>query len=39
MRVAPTQVAGWTGLIPAGAVGLIIVLALVGVRPRLAEYR
>ncbi len=30
---------GWTGLIPAGAVLAIIVLALAGVRIRLAEYR
>jgi hypothetical protein len=30
---------GWTGLIPAGAVAFIIVATLVGVRPRLAEYR
>jgi hypothetical protein len=30
---------GWTGYIPAGAAILIIILALAGVRPRLAEYR
>jgi hypothetical protein len=30
---------GWTGYIPAAAAALIIVLVLVGVRPRLAEYR
>ena len=32
-------VRGWTGLIPAIAVLLILALMLVGVRPRLAEYR
>jgi hypothetical protein len=31
--------AGWTGLIPAVAVLLIVILTLVGARPRLAEYR
>jgi hypothetical protein len=31
-------VRGWTGLIPAGAVVLIIILVVAGVRPRLAEY-
>ena len=30
---------GWTSYIPAAAAALIIVLVLVGVRPRLAEYR
>jgi hypothetical protein len=30
---------GWTGLIPAGAVAFIVLAILVGVRPRLAEYR
>ncbi len=30
---------GWTGLIPAIAVVLILALVLVGVRPRLAEYQ
>lgn len=30
---------GWTGLIPAGAGLLIMLLVLIGVRPRLAEYR
>jgi hypothetical protein len=30
---------GWTGYLPAGATILIIILALAGVRPRLAEYR
>jgi uncharacterized membrane protein len=30
---------GWTGLIPAVAVILITALVLIGVRPRLAEYR
>ena len=30
---------GWTNYIPAGAVILIAVLVLAGVRPRLAEYR
>ena len=32
-------VRGWTGLIPAIAVLLILALVLVGVRPRLTEYR
>jgi hypothetical protein len=32
-------VSGWTGAIPAGAVAFIILAILVGVRPRLAEYR
>ena len=31
--------AGWNGLIPGGAALLIIVLVLLGARPRLAEYR
>jgi hypothetical protein len=31
--------AGWTGIIPAVAVLLILLLVLAGVRPRLAEYR
>lgn len=30
---------GWTGLIPAAAVALITILVVIGVRPRLAEYR
>jgi hypothetical protein len=30
---------GWTGLIPAIAVAVILILVLAGVRPRLAEYR
>jgi hypothetical protein len=30
---------GWTGLIPAGVVALIVLLILAGVRPRLAEHR
>ncbi len=30
---------GWTGLIPGAAVVLIGILVLIGVRPRLAEYR
>jgi hypothetical protein len=31
--------AGWGGLLPAGGALLIAALALLGVRPRLAEYR
>lgn len=30
---------GWTGVIPIGAAVLILLLVLLGVRPRLAEYR
>jgi hypothetical protein len=32
-------VSGWTGAIPAGAVVFLVAAVLVGVRPRLAEYR
>jgi hypothetical protein len=32
-------VRGWTGVIPAGAVVFLVAAVLVGVRPRLAEYR
>jgi len=31
--------AGWDGLIPAGCALLIVALVIIGVRPRLAEYR
>jgi hypothetical protein len=31
-------VRGWTGLIPGGAVVVIIILVVAGIRPRLAEY-
>jgi hypothetical protein len=30
---------GWTGLIPAGAIALIVILTIVGARSRLAEYK
>jgi hypothetical protein len=30
---------GWTGVFPAAGVLLIVVLTVIGVRPRLAEYR
>jgi hypothetical protein len=36
---AESGTSGWTGLIPAGAVLVIVILALAGARVRLAEYR
>jgi hypothetical protein len=32
-------VSGWTGVIPIGTAALVLLLVLLGVRPRLAEYR
>jgi hypothetical protein len=32
-------VSGWTGVIPVGFAALIMLLVLLGIRPRLAEYR
>jgi prepilin signal peptidase PulO-like enzyme (type II secretory pathway) len=37
--IATGEVTGWSGLLPAVVVVLIVGLLGVGVRPRLAEYR
>jgi hypothetical protein len=37
--VFPAGNSGWTGVFPAAGVLLIVALTVIGIRPRLAEYR
>jgi hypothetical protein len=39
VQAGESGAAGWDGLVPAGGALLIVALIIVGVRPRLAEYR